>query len=348
MSSNQTERNPASAQGSGFKGYPQLGIKRQQWLREELGIQSPQEMARASVNEIDATLKAKKQRLARNIIEDWIEQAKTDVAAAELASTQSPLAEQAGSSPEAESHESTADVPKPTAARTIHEAASTQASDWQLTAAFIVEFQERIPAGNAEFRTRAYQIEVDTSQLHGIIDNGAVWPGLEREQLCQWMSDRVTGSDLAKEQDEPSEIQRLDEPSLATIVIKQIRFFQPLDARTPVAEIKNHQPLDGTLKRDEPFAIEIVFDIAGGESVARSLDRTRFYGQVFTHNKETRQDEHLGNTTPQSLSAENRSYTTRLPAATLAGGEYRISILVKFKITPPIIGHIEIPSLYVI
>lgn len=342
MTSNQTT----------FNGYPQLGAKRAQWLHEDLGIESPQELARASVDEIDTALRARNQRLARNIIEDWIEKAQEDIVSLALISSPSSNVEQA-EVPAALAfatamHESAATALDPPSSNAVHKTILNPVNDWARVAAFIVEYQERVPVGHDEYRTHAYQIEADTSHLYGIIDNGAVWPGLEREELCQWMSARVKDSDAVAAQDAPTEIQHLDRPTVATIEIRQIQFVQPPDAHIPVAQMRGHQPLEGSLKSEEPFAIEIAFDLIGAEADVQALKHTLFFGQIFAHQRETRQDVHLGNTIPQPLAAAEKPYTTRLPAATLAAGEYQVSILVKFKVTPPIVGYISLPSLHVL
>lgn len=55
--------------------------------------------------------------------------------------------------------------------------------DWKPAASFVVEFQTLMVGDVAQVqRTKVHHIETDT---------WATWPGLEREQACQWMLERL-------------------------------------------------------------------------------------------------------------------------------------------------------------
>lgn len=56
-------------------------------------------------------------------------------------------------------------------------------NEWQPFAIFVVEFQSHLVDGQEQFR----------SKVHNFIDDlWASWPGIETQQLCQWMFDRAT------------------------------------------------------------------------------------------------------------------------------------------------------------
>jgi len=60
---------------------------------------------------------------------------------------------------------------------------NSSAGDWEPFASFVVEFQSR--RGKTEAK------ELCTTVQHMEADKGEKWAGIETEQLCHWMRERV-------------------------------------------------------------------------------------------------------------------------------------------------------------
>jgi len=141
-----------------------IGPARQQWLREAFNVRAFQDLAALTLDEIQAKLRASGQIASRQHIDQWIAQAK------QLMITR------------AEPSVWLAVEAKNNAA--IHPPPGN--ATWKPFASFVVEFQTRPLAGQgAQLRTKVHHIEEDTC---------AHWPGIENQQLVQWMLAQVMES----------------------------------------------------------------------------------------------------------------------------------------------------------
>lgn len=214
-----------------------IGPKMQSWLREKLQVHTYHDLANLSVDQIQSQLLVDKKTVATSNVEAWIQQAK------ELA-LESKAEDNAMPPEPVESGASDrVDMPK-------------KAKDWEEYASFMVYFEAREINGKREKRVKVFHIEADKSK---------VWPELTAEHFV-WMLDQagegpfpITSQQLSEEQSEMEKKQPVGE---AQVKIKQVRLFQPPEAKKPVA-ISNGKIEQHTLKAGEPFSLEVLFSLVG-------------------------------------------------------------------------------------
>jgi predicted RecB family nuclease len=147
-----------------------IGSVRQRWLREALGVRTIPELAALSVDELETRLKAAGQVAPRHEIERWLTQARELAGAAEPASPQVIAAteEELGG---AASDLANVDEALPRGldlenSETGKKDRSPADEDgWKPFASFVVEFQVRQLAGQAQERqTKVHYMEADKSR----------------------------------------------------------------------------------------------------------------------------------------------------------------------------------------
>ena len=135
---------------------PGIGPVRQRWLREALGVETYEDLAAFSADELEARMKAAGRSVSRSDIERWIGEAQR------LAS------------------------PEPTEAgdelvgNEAPEEAAPEEEKWRPFASFVVEYQKR--EEGEERRTTVHHMEEDKD---------ASWPEIVRIELCQWMLEQI-------------------------------------------------------------------------------------------------------------------------------------------------------------
>jgi hypothetical protein len=324
MSTASTGKNPTHSRdrkGDDLTAIKGIGPSRQHWLRESFGVHTYQDLAALSVSTIGSRLKAERQVTSLTEIGRWIAQAQELAKAADDPPGRNLEAEGPGAEASAKS----------LAGRT----------EWQPFASFVVEFQARQVQGQAaERRTTVHYMEVDRSKT---------WPGIEGEQLCQWMLDQV--DERAQRRTEPEEGPRVEARRAAgppvTVAITQIQAFQPPKTRTPTGIGRAGQPFTGFVRSDEPFALEVSFALAGPAVPEVTKKQVTYRAQFYAHNPPTGECARLGDTEPGTLAEGELAYTARLPQAALGPGVYRLWALVTLQSTPPSMGQFEVPLLQV-
>jgi hypothetical protein len=136
--------------------------------------------------------------------------------------------------------------------------------------------------------------------------------------------------------------------STATVTVSRIRAFQPHQTKTPVAFAQSQQPVPGIIKGDEPFGLEVAFDLVGTTAVDLVKRHGSYQAQFYARNRSTGARLHLGDTQPESLVESKLAYTAVLPQATLPSGVYRLQALVMFQDLPLGPGFLEVPMLQVV
>jgi hypothetical protein len=324
-----------------------IGPVRQQWLQETLDVRTVPELAALSADELETRLKAAGQVVSRHEIERWLTQAR------ELARLAEPASPQVIAAAEEDHGGAVNDLANnvgkalarsldPENSETGKKDLSSAGEDgWKPFASFVVEFQVRQLAGEAQERqTKAHYMEADKSET---------WPGLEGEQLCRWMLVQVTEKRRPDpKSEEPSvEVKPLI-TSAATVTVSQIRAFQPPQAETPVASGQAQQPVPGIIKGDEPFGLEVSFGLVGTAAVDLVKMHANYQAQFYVRSMSTGTKLHLGVTQPQPLVESKLAYTTALSQATLPPDVYRLQALVTFQDAPIGPGFLEIPMLRVV
>jgi hypothetical protein len=324
MSRASTGKNPthvSDKEGDDLTAIKGIGPARQQWLRESLGVHTYRDLAALSVSVIGSRLKAEQQVVSLAEIGRWIAQAQELAKAADDPSGRRPEAEGPGTEASAKS----------LAGRT----------EWQPFASFVVEFQARQVEGQAaERRTTVHYMEVDRSKT---------WPGIEGEQLCQWMLGQA-GERVQRgpepEEGAPIEARPVASPPV-TVEITQIQAFQPPKTRTPIGIGRAGQPFSGFVRSDEPFELVVSFALAGPAATEIAKKQVTYRAQFYARRRPTGERAHLGDTEPGALVEGDLTYTTKLPQAALGPGVYRLWALVTLQSTPPSMGQFEVPLLQV-
>lgn len=225
-------------------------------------------------------------------------------------------------------------------ARAQELAAAAGEGDWKPFASFVVEFQAREVEGRAEERrTAIHYMEADKSET---------WPGIESDQLCQWMLDQV-GEKVQREPEEgpPVEARPATVPSV-TVEITQIQAFQPPQNETPSAIGQAGRPFQGFVRSSEPFALKASFVLTGLAAPDTTKRQITYSAQFHAYNLSTGERTHMGDTSPDTLAEGESSYKAVLPEATLQPGVYRLWVLATLQGAPPTVGYLEVPMLQVV
>lgn len=299
-----------------------IGPTRQEWLRTSFHIRTYGDLAALSPDEIEAQLKAAGRIAARRAIEAWIAQAQL------LAAPVSPGLPhaQAASRPEAAT---AANVP-------------SERNQWDAVASYVVEFQTRL-GETLEKKTQEYR----TAVHHMEADVGKAWPGIKTDELCAWMLDQVRENEV----NEPT-TEFLVEPKPAVraplqVVISHIGVFQRPDIATQIMVSEISRPFQGIINGDEPFALEIAFELTEQGATDVANREIRYSAQFHGHNLATGASIYLGDVKDAVLMAGKGSGVARLSNISLRPGIYRLRIVVVLQSRPPKADYIEVPLLQV-
>lgn len=297
-----------------------VGPARQRWFNEALGVRTFRDLAEMSADEIESRLKADKQIASREAVEAWIAEAQDRAAKAESALQLSAASENITASQPVQSGAGDDDgkgLP------------TTRTDGWRPFASFVVEFQERSGEDQAiEYRTSAHHMESDTSRE---------WPGIERDQHCQWMLDQI-GERISKELDFKEHPARKGiaeqvpvARSLVEVRIAEVLAYQPPQADAPVGSGQAGESFEGYLKGDQPFVLEIHFDLVGEAAVDLSARQAVYRIRSYVRDQFTGESTHLADAEPGNLAKGELRYVARLPAATLPPGEYQFFAFVSLQ-----------------
>ncbi len=290
-----------------------IGPVKQQWLREALNVRSFQDLANLSADELEARLRAEGQITSRSEIEAWIAQAQELTREPSQPPTPTPEPPTAAATPPPQPAE-----PSPIPAR--------EEAGWQTFASFSVEFRAKQTEGQTERRTTAYHRQADLSQT---------WPGIETDQLLHW---------LLAQLNEPEPPPEPVAPPLS-LEITQIRLFQPPQAPNPVSLGEANRHFSGSLKAQEPFSLEISFQLLGGTASPRGASYTI---ECYGRNRTTGATVQLGDPWSAALVPGQQTYTVQLPSAVLLPGTYRLQVIATLPNTSATPGYFEIPLLQVV
>ena len=327
-----------------------IGPARQRWLKESLDVHTFEDLAASSVDEIESRLKLDNQITSRKSIEMWIAQAQERAAATKHAEQPTGAAETKEAEEQvkdsAEGNETSSQPVKSAEGNDGGKAQSpTRRDGWKPFASFVVEFQERTVEDQAiEYRTTAHHMESDT---------GTNWPGIEREQHCNWMleqlGDRISREPVKVEhppQERPAQpvpVARLP----MRVEIAQIRAFQPPQADNPVGTGKPDQPFEGHIKGNEPFALEMLFHLIGEAAAELTEEQADFRARAYVQDQSTGAGIHLGDAEPGKLVEGELVYSATLTELTLPPGTYRLFALVTLQAVSVRPDFVTVPAFQV-
>ena len=343
--------------GNGGKGRNDLtriegiGDTKAQWLRS-IGIVTIQDLACASPDYLESTLKAEGHVTGRDEEKKWIAQARILVdkasrqtaprsaasnlesAASNLESTASNLndslnsaAEESGSSQSFEAPDAddetigvdvseTADPAEPKLESEVDAKTlinpSPDTAEWGTFASFAVEFQDRQVENRTEQRTLVRHVETDTVES---------WSSIEGERFKRWILSQATQA-------------RPPGPVTATATpvapkISQVRIFQPPEMRLPVLVTQAESRVANSIRQQEPFSLEVAFDLIDDGLAVMAAKHATYHVQWDAKNLAPPHEIiSLEDSKPQPVVADQTFYTICLPEVSLQAGIYRLQILI--------------------
>lgn len=211
---------------------------------------------------------------------------------------------------------------------------------WETLALYFVEFQSRqLPGKPTELQTKVV-FEGPGPQAQETL------PGMGQDRICRWIFDHVgrilkarpATETLPGAETTPKETGPLD------ISVRQLRFFQPAGAGSPLFSYSSERPQVSTVTADQPFDLEAILE--GSRLWASANGGIAFNVQFLVRNWEGNTYTILGNVEPHPIE-DQLAYSALLPGISLPRGKYRLQGLVLDQPKPLVLDSIEIPLLNV-
>lgn len=205
---------------------------------------------------------------------------------------------------------------------------------------------ETVDESSPELETVAESIEVESSQpestMEEIVDTEPEDKPLESPKEVS-----------LKTEAEPEPEPEITEP--ITLEITQLKFWQPFNIEEPVeeepetkkAETKKAESeedeakkpivvnmakrsLSGMLRKEEPFELEVTFQITGTGASDLTRESLNYHLQCFIQNRENRKGIQLESKSTDTLTIGELTYTKRLPEImSLKPGLYRLQVITR-------------------
>ena len=294
-----------------------ISPKRQQYLREGLGIQTFSQLVEATPESIKAYLKEKKHYVSLSDVKEWQKKAE------ELATTFKVKA-------------------KPASGGIL-----TEKSGWNAFATYVVEFQECVTDKGREFQTQVHHME---GGYNGG-GRGDKWKGLAVKKAGQWIE--TDALELVSEIEEitPEEIEE-PKPTAPvtpplTVEITQIQAYQPLDATKPTGKALANQLFIGFIEGDKPFALELNVRLGQNGNVVATHGPITYQAQAFAYNRTTGENIQLCEPENSTFSEGQTEDNIKLPVSSLSPGYYRLQAMMTLQTKPQALGFLEVPLLQV-
>jgi hypothetical protein len=133
------------------------------------------------------------------------------------------------------------------------------------------------------------------------------WPGIERDKHCHWMLDQL-GDRISKEpaiEEPPAQEVILDTVPVASspmrVEIGQVRAYQPPNADTTAVIGQAGQSLEGHLKGNQPFALEIRFELVGEAALDLTSQEVSYRMRSYFQDEFTGESTQLADVEPSPL-----------------------------------------------
>ncbi len=228
--------------------------------------------------------------------------------------------------------------------------------EWEYVAAFNVEFKVR-KGGNAEVEPEINVRPVEITKSGDWGDAKGEKPTLvEGERIYQWMLGQLAKEALPDPKEEkqtetkdplPGKGKKIEIPAVRMKITK-IQAFQPPQKQTPTITCQAGKPFLGFLVADQPFNLQVSFDLVGSDIEDITKKEIPYDVQFFARDFSFGKGSDLGTSEPETLVDSHTSYEAKLSGVTLSPGNYRLRVLVKVKNTPPISDFLEVPLLQVV
>jgi len=325
-----------------------IGQVKQQWLQELLHIGTIQDLATASINEIEAAFAASRavgRNVLRREIEEWVMQAqalmaeRSDLPSGDLSA---PIAEAATVTP------TQMDVPVNLSTSESFAAPETlmqmpvgnQADDgdtWEAIADFNVTVQTRQMEGQVEYQ----------ATFHNLIANATeTQSSAHRKPIQLWLVEQV-------ERLLPERLSAETTPTELRLRIGQIHLFQSPESNAPITvDVTLHpgnQPQSvPTLIANQPFAIVLSLQLTGTIATPAAHLPLTYRVEASLRNLIRRTTVSLGGSQHGELTLKQRSYLVPLPEMQLSSGGYRLQVVAMLEGAVAMLEHVEIPLLQVL
>lgn len=319
-----------------------VGKVRQDWFKKVLKVETLQEFAALSADEIESQMKREGQIISRDEIEQWLTQAQN------LAPPQKMKAEE--SSKMKDNNEKNAPQEK---------------EQWEWLNAFVIEFcalKSAVSTKKREIRVYPLKISKEGDWLENGGSKKTPKTFTDYDLPWTWMLEQINTEEWQK----PKTVKAIPKPpkptkapaetsvqinvptidTLPTVKIHQIRAYQPPDVNRPAVIGEVDQPFLGSVRSDKPFALEVEFAIS--EMISDETARSGGYRAEFhARQMNSKTSFALGETMLDLLFRNRLSYTARLPQTRLKPGIYHLGAQVKFRSRPPKVTYLELPMFQV-
>lgn len=336
------ERERQGQQRDPFTDLEGINAARQQWLYS-LEIYTFLDLAESSAEDIESQLRAAEHTITADEIQGWIDQSKAfvhePVEQTDMAEPDSDNSEEDSPPMDDSDSENLVNGPEPPSSETSLTDIS-QGTEWHSLTSFLISYQTRQIADNAETRLHVQQTETDVQQT---------WPMTDITQLPAWILARIDEVSPSAPVLETAEMeqeieQAIDIPPLAQIA--QVRFLQ--SPRTEyVAYAGQQSKMIGPIQGNRPFMSEVSLSF-NAEELANPDESLELQLQAFISNRIT--GDSFSITNSHSLLCKDVQPTVRvnLPETVLEMGIYRFQLIVSFANTVGTSDLFELPALQVI
>jgi hypothetical protein len=313
-----------------------IGAARQRWLAEVFDVRTYDDLAAISVDDIEAQLKKENKPYCRSDIELWPQEA------TKLAAKKMEVIEQNSIKPLMSNTNSQV---KKTKSENSASDFNNDKEKWQQIAYFNITYLERWENDRV--------VERKTTINYHEADENDEWDGFETELIGQWIHEQA-GDKLREEAQELLSVDPETEavsdkvpPVRITLTITDLHIYQPAGEEIALASRKNGRPYTGTIQGDQPFDVEVEFEISKQEnSILEKLEiplRVQFYAK----NRSTKEKMHLGDAESCMMINDRNSYTNKLTGIVLPTSSYRLRIVVIAEPENIVPGYLELPMLRV-
>jgi len=293
-----------------------VGPKLQSWLRENLQVRTYRDLAALTVEQIQTQLSADKKTVAKLRIETWIAQAGELALKAEEKEAANPALVEPIVPPS---------VPK-------------KAGNWKEYASFMVYFEAREVNGEREKRIAVSHLEVDKSDA---------WSELTSEPYL-WMIDQAGERPFSGVPHMPSLEQAESDEAVpaekAEVKVTQVRLFQPPEAKKPLVT-SNGKPVQQELSAGKPFALEVLFSLAGKGAESIVKQEPTYSIQVLSKEVDTKEGVDLVGSKPEALVKGVFEYNVKMPQVTLDPGLHQLWAMVAVQADNTVPNFMEGPSI---
>ena len=314
-----------------------IGEAWQQWLADEFSVRTYDELAALSVDEINLSLKSKKNPPDINKVKLWIKEAEK-------------LAVEQTNSPNILDSDSLivqdSKTPRNGISTKIGKESKSHEKPWTTMAMFSVEFQTRRTENrNYEQQTKVKDHKTEVEHL---------WPGIEVGQIGPWMIEQA-GDKLQQEIKGMPKFEIQDKSITKAKLAKRVKInivnfnlFQPANKEVTLTSGIDGKLHTGVILAEQPFDTEIAFRLDVNEAEIIGKQEIPYQVQFFAHNRDTSEDAYLGDATPGLLSMNKTYYLAKITGIELKRGTYRFQVVAFGKMRNIDPGYIQIPVLRVV